>query len=83
MSKEFNVFDGWVRNFKGDVPQLIGDQENLATGSRNIPQQVGFLTPNGTEVQMNFDRAEKLGMLDEGDTRWSIPIVAYIKELET
>ena len=58
MSHEFNVYENWQRNPTGDQPRLVGANDSA------IEPQIGFITPEGTEIQMSYRRARELGMVE-------------------
>lgn len=61
----FEFHKGLVRDPSGDQPKLIswtGDDSLIS-----IPQQIGFINPEGTQIQMSASRALELGLIDYFD----------------
>lgn len=61
--KEFDLYEGWKRNKDGDQPRLVSNVDRKE--DRVIPPQIGFTTPNGTDVQMSYQRAVELGLVEK------------------
>jgi len=76
--KEYD-YSNWKRDYMGDQPALHGDEENLRTSPPVIPQQIGF-DINGTLVQVSYDRALQLGLIDKSEQRWHMSHENYLKE---
>ena len=68
-STDFNPYNGWVRDMAGDQPLLETSYFDGAAYLPAIPEQVGFLAPNGTPVQMSAKRATELGLMDPQPTK--------------
>jgi len=58
---EFNPFSEYQRAPHLDQPRLVSGCNGFEDAA--IPAQVGFIAPNGTEVQMSYERAKELGMV--------------------
>jgi hypothetical protein len=72
-------YSNWKRDYRGDQPALHGDHDNLRSGAAIILQQVGF-NVDGTLVQMSYDRALQLGLIDKSEDRWEMSHVQYLEE---
>ena len=59
--KDFNPFEGAERNEELDQPRLVSGEEGYEDHA--IPAQYGFILPNGTPVQVSYERAKELGLI--------------------
>jgi hypothetical protein len=51
----------WTRNPDGDQPRL----DSTTQKGRAIPAQIGFLAENGTPLQVSYQRALELGLVEQ------------------
>lgn len=63
MTEAFNPYKGWRRNKGGDQPRLVSQCDGFEDTA--ILAQIGFITPEGAEVQLSYQRAVKEGLIQK------------------
>lgn len=59
--EQFNPFAGYIRKPELDQPRLVSGVNRFEEYA--IPPQIGFTSPEGTDVQMSYQRARELGLI--------------------
>jgi len=57
-----NIYESWTRKPELDTPRLVSGCNGYENAA--ILPQIGFTTPEGTDIQISYQRAREWGLVD-------------------